>query len=94
MIVNGIKELGLDLDNMGGQGYANGSNMKGKNICAQKIILDKNPRAFFVSCAGHSLNLMLNDVAAASDRVQFFLQSYQRLQQLSKNMKFFIKLMF
>lgn len=78
-IVNLIEELGLDLDDMRGQGYDNGSNMKGKNIGVQKLILDKNPRALFVPCSAHSLNLMLNDAAAASDQVQFFFSFVQKI---------------
>lgn len=46
----------LDLDDLRGQGYDNGASMKGRNIGVQRQILDKYPRAFFVSCANHSLN--------------------------------------
>jgi len=56
----------LDIQNLRGQGYDNGSNMKGKNNGVQQLILDKNPLAFFVPCACHSLNLVINDAADAS----------------------------
>jgi len=39
--------------------------MKGKNNGVQ-LILDKNSLAFFVPCACHSLNLVINDAADAS----------------------------
>jgi len=35
--------------------------MKGKHTGVQKRILDVNPLAFFVPCASHSLNLVVND---------------------------------
>jgi len=45
-----LKNYGLDIYNMRGQGYDNGSNMKGKHQGLQKRILDINPRAMFVPC--------------------------------------------
>jgi len=39
--------------------------MKEKNNGVQQLILDKNPLAFFVPCACHSLNLVVNDAADA-----------------------------
>lgn len=49
MILNEIDNLGLSIHNCRGQGYDNGSNMKGKNSGVQKRILDIEPRAFFSS---------------------------------------------
>ncbi|XP_046753080.1 zinc finger MYM-type protein 1-like [Diprion similis] len=51
---------------MRGQGYDNGANMKGKRSGVQNRILQINPRATFVPCSCHSLNLVVNDAAAAS----------------------------
>lgn len=62
LLIEMLTNIGLNIDDMLGQGYDNGSNMKGKNIGVQKIILDKNPLAAFVPCACHSLNLVLNDL--------------------------------
>lgn len=63
----------IDIQDMRGQGYDNGANMKGKHIGLQKRILDMNPRAFFVPCAAHSLNLVVNDAAKSSlEIVNFF----------------------
>ena len=50
---------------MRGQGYDNGSNMKGKNQEIQKKLLDINPRAFYSACDCHSINLTLCDMAKA-----------------------------
>lgn len=57
---------------MRGQGYDNGSNMKGKNIGLQRLILNLNPRAFYVPCAAHSLNLVVNDAAKCSLEITNF----------------------
>jgi hypothetical protein len=47
---NELQNLGLDIDNVRGQGYDNGSNMKGKNQGVQKKLLDITPRAFYSAC--------------------------------------------
>ena len=62
-LINAIKTLELDIDDVSGQGYDNGSNMKGKNQGVQKRLLEINPRAFYTSCGCHSLNLVLCDMA-------------------------------
>ena len=38
------------MNNMRGQGYDNGANMRRKSIGLQKIILDIHPPAFFFVC--------------------------------------------
>jgi hypothetical protein len=51
----------------------NGANMRGKHVCLQKRTSDINPRAFFVPCFAHSLNLVVNDAAKIShEKVNFF----------------------
>uniref|UniRef100_J3MVY2 DUF4371 domain-containing protein n=1 Tax=Oryza brachyantha TaxID=4533 RepID=J3MVY2_ORYBR len=52
-----LKDLHLDIDDKRGQGYDNGSNMKGKHQGVQKKLLDINPKAFYSACGCHSLNL-------------------------------------
>ncbi|KAK2711184.1 hypothetical protein QYM36_012384 [Artemia franciscana] len=61
-----LKELqtrGITLKNMRGQGYNNGSAMKGKHVGDQKRICDLNPRAFYIPYGNHSQNLVINDAA-------------------------------
>ena len=53
----------LDIDNVRGQGYDNGANMKGKHQRVQKQFLELNPKALYMPCVGHSLNLTLSDMA-------------------------------
>lgn len=68
-----LKKLNLDIKNIRGQGYDNGANMKGNHVGLQKRILDANPRALFVPCAAHTLNLTVNDASKVSDAtIQFF----------------------
>lgn len=73
LILNTLQNLGLSIQNCRGQGYDNGSNMKGKNIGVQNRIREIEPRAFYVPCGSHSLNLVVNDGANCSaDAVEFF----------------------
>lgn len=68
-----LEALDLPLNDMRGQGYDNGANVKGKHAGVQKRILDVNPRAFFVPCSAHTLNLVVNDAALSCiDAVNFF----------------------
>jgi hypothetical protein len=67
-----LKHLGLDIDNVRGQGYDNGSNMKGKHQGVQRKLLDINPRAFYSACGCHSLNLTLCDMAKSCSKAKDF----------------------
>ena len=58
-----IEKLDLSIDDIRGQAYDNASNMKGKRQGVQKRLLDINPRAFYIPCGCHSLNLVLSDIA-------------------------------
>ena len=62
-----LDSLKLNINDLGGQGYDSGSNMKGKDIGVQRLILDKY--SFFVLCCDHSLNLVVNDTASASGEI-------------------------
>ena len=68
-MVDSIKSFCLDVDDIRGQGYNNGSNMKG----VQGRLLNINLRALYMPCACHSLNLTLCDMAkSCSKAVSFF----------------------
>ncbi|GJN13352.1 hypothetical protein PR202_gb00046 [Eleusine coracana subsp. coracana] len=58
--------LNLNIDDVRGQGYDNGSNMKKRNKGVQNRVLEVNPRALYMSCACHSLNLTLCDMGNSS----------------------------
>ncbi|AQL07121.1 General transcription factor 2-related zinc finger protein [Zea mays] len=53
VLIDSLESFGLDIDDIRGQGYDNGSNMKGKHQGVQKQLLDKNPKAFYMPCACH-----------------------------------------
>ena len=53
-IIDELKIVGLDINDLRGQGYDNGSNMKGKHQGVQKRFLDINPRSFYTPCGCHS----------------------------------------
>lgn len=57
-IVHKLKEDGLDIMNCRGQGYDCGSNMAGTYQGVQARIKEINPKAVYVPCAAHSLNLV------------------------------------
>uniref|UniRef100_A0A7N0RHC1 Uncharacterized protein n=1 Tax=Kalanchoe fedtschenkoi TaxID=63787 RepID=A0A7N0RHC1_KALFE len=58
-LLNTLKLLYLNVNDARGQGYDNGSNMKGKHQGVQNRLLEVNPRALYMPCACHSLNLTL-----------------------------------
>ncbi|XP_039303522.1 zinc finger MYM-type protein 1-like [Solenopsis invicta] len=73
IILKVLEELNLDIKDCRGQGYDNGSNIKGKNKGVQARILQINPRAFFMPCSCHSLNLVISDCATScTESVSFF----------------------
>ncbi|XP_026411676.1 zinc finger MYM-type protein 1-like isoform X1 [Papaver somniferum] len=74
--------LGLNIDDIRGQGYDNGANMKGKHKGVQARLLEINPRAFYTPCACHSLNLILCDMAKSCPKGLSFFGSIQRIYTL------------
>jgi hypothetical protein len=77
-----LESFGLNIDDIRGQGYDNGSNMKGKHQGVQKQLLDKNPRAFYIPCACHSLNLTLCDMSKSCSKAVSFFGIVQRIYAL------------
>jgi hypothetical protein len=79
VLENELKCLDLDIDDVRGQGYDNGSNMKGKHQGVQRRLLDVNPRAFYSACGCHSLNLTLCDMAKTCGKAKDFFGIIQRI---------------
>ena len=68
-----LKDLKLEVDDIRGQGYDNGSNMKGHTFDVPARLLKDNPQAFFVPCTCHNLNLILSNIdKSCTDAVCFF----------------------
>ncbi|CAN1176223.1 Zinc finger MYM-type protein 1 [Linum perenne] len=82
---NELNYLDHDIDNIRGQSYDNGSNMKGEQSGVQRRLLDINPRAFHTSCASHSLNLTLCDMANSCGKTRGFFGIIQRIYTIFAN---------
>jgi hypothetical protein len=85
VLVGELNHLGLDIYNVRGQGYDNGSNMKGKHQGVQKKLLDINSRAFYSACGCHSLNLTLCDMAKSCGNAKDFFGIIQRIYMTFAN---------
>lgn len=81
-LIAALKSLDLDVNDVRGQGYDNGSNMKGKNQGVQNRLLKINPRALYMPCACHSLNLTLSDMAKSCGKAITFFGVVQRIYVL------------
>ncbi|XP_020266691.1 zinc finger MYM-type protein 1-like [Asparagus officinalis] len=77
-----LQLLDLDVDDIRGQGYDNGSNIKGKHQGVQKRLLEINLRALYMPCACHSLNLTLSDMAHSCVKAISFFGVVQRIYSL------------
>ena len=80
-----LTSLELDIDNIRGQSYDNGSNMKIKNQGVQKKLLDVNSRAFYTPCGCHSLNLTLCYMANHCGKVKDFFGTIQCIYTIFEN---------
>nr|XP_004213232.2 zinc finger MYM-type protein 1-like [Hydra vulgaris] len=79
VLIELLTKHGLEISNCRGQGYDNGSNMKGKINGVQKRILNFNPLTLYVPCGNHSLNLVISDSARSSVKSIAFFGILQRL---------------
>ncbi|XP_072391085.1 52 kDa repressor of the inhibitor of the protein kinase-like [Diabrotica undecimpunctata] len=87
-IIDKLKSFGLDLENLVGQGYDGAAVMSGRFKGVRTIIMDKYPRALFVHCVAHTLNLVLghsceipairNCIGTIKSIINFFRQSALR----------------
>ncbi|XP_074266667.1 uncharacterized protein LOC141589946 [Silene latifolia] len=82
VLQNVLKSLDLNVHDIRGQGYDNGSNMKGKHQGVQKRLLEVNPSALYMPCACHSLNLALSDMAHSCIRATSFFGIVQHMYTL------------
>lgn len=78
-LIKVLELFNLDINDVRGQGYDNGSNMKGKQQGVQKRLLDLNPRAFYTPCGCHSLNLVISDMASSCIKAVSFFGVVQRI---------------
>lgn len=74
IVLDSLLRFELSLDNLRGQCYDGGSNMKGRLQGAQSRILQLQPRAIYVHCLNHSLNLALQDSMKKVQKIRDTLQ--------------------
>jgi hypothetical protein len=78
-LFNVIKNLELNISDIRGQGYDNGSNMKRKERGVQKRLLDINSKAFYTPCGCHSLKFVISDMANSCPKAITFFGIVQRI---------------
>lgn len=65
-ILNTLRALKLNLNNLVGLGFDGCSTMAGKENGVQQLIRNEYPKANFFHCASHKLNLVINDLNSVS----------------------------
>ena len=61
ILKSALEELNLPFCNLRGQGYDGAASMSGKESGLQTRVRQENPRAWWVYCFGHNLNLVVQD---------------------------------
>ncbi|XP_015433463.1 PREDICTED: zinc finger MYM-type protein 1-like [Dufourea novaeangliae] len=74
-----LDQLGIKISDCRGQGYDNGANMREIYQGVQANILCVNPKAFYVPCGSHNLNLLLGDIAKSSTQALHFFGVLQKI---------------
>ena len=77
-----LAKFGIPVADCRGQGYDNGSNMRGKTKGTQARLLEINPKAAYMPCASHRLNLVIADAAKSSVVTILFFGYLQRMYNL------------
>ncbi|XP_039206203.1 52 kDa repressor of the inhibitor of the protein kinase-like isoform X2 [Crotalus tigris] len=67
IIIEECTKYGLNLEKLCGQGYDGCSKLAGKEGGVQAKIKSRFPKATFVHCAAHTLNLVVNDLNAVPE---------------------------
>jgi len=65
-----LKDAGLPISKLRGQCYDGAATMRGIRSGVTKRILDEEPRAVYIHCYGHSINLGMNDSIKACKPVK------------------------
>lgn len=82
ILVQKLTAYGIKLEDSCGQGYDNGANVVGQYKDVQARIFNQNPRAFYMPCAAHRLNLVLGDTAKSSVWAVHFFGTVEKLYTL------------
>ena len=83
-----LQDVNLDLKNIRGQGYDGAANISTDNVAVQRKKKNESPKAVYVHCSGHCLNLVIahscslpntrNTIAKLKNCCLFFLASPKR----------------
>ena len=84
IIKDAMCRFGLDLQNCRGQGYDGASNMSGHISGVQARISGEYPKAMYIHCFCHSLNLAVQDTSIKLSVVRDALSTIQELSHLIK----------
>ena len=82
VLLDTLGTFDLNVADVRGQGYDNSSNMKEKHQGVQARLLQINPKALYMPCACHSLNLTLCDMAKSCRQAISFFGVIQRIYVL------------
>ena len=63
-IVSSLQGLGLEIENVRGQGYNGAANMSSDNVGVQRRIRERSPKAVYVHYSGNCLNLVISHSCA------------------------------
>lgn len=85
-ILCGLQKCNIDLTNLIGQGYDGASNMSGKFSGVQAYIRQIYPKALYVHCAAHCLNLAISK-ASSVPQVRNCLSTMERIYDFLKTPK-------
>ena len=79
-----LKDVDLMISKLRGQGYDGAAAMRGIRSGVAKRILDKEPRAVYTHCYGHSINLAMNDSIKSCKPVKNSLEVTHEITKLIK----------
>ena len=82
--VDALCRMNLPLSKLRGQCYDGASSMKGVRSGVAKRILDKESRAIYTHCYGHSINLAVNDALKISKPIKAALETTHEVTKLIK----------
>ena len=79
LVINQLVKFGLDFQNCRAQAYENGANMKKEHKGVQAILSQSNPKALFLPCCNHNLNLVISDALKSNFNLREFFGIIQNL---------------
>ena len=74
-----LDQLGIKISDCRGQEYDNGADMRGIYQGVQANILRLNPKAFYIPCGSHNLNLLLRDITKSLTQALYFFGVLQKI---------------